>query len=75
MRRLRYRLKRQGMLELDEWLAPLEARLDSAKPEVVAAIARLLEQEPAELMAVMHGRHMPPACLRDALALKPPPCR
>jgi len=27
IRRLRYRLRRQGMLELDEWMAPLEKAL------------------------------------------------
>ena len=75
VKRLRYRLKRQGMLELDEWLAPLDARLEAARPEVLAAIARLLEQEPAELLAVMQGKRMPPVCLRDLLAMKPPPCR
>ncbi|MDX8411509.1 MAG: succinate dehydrogenase assembly factor 2 [Mariprofundaceae bacterium] len=69
VRRLRYRLKRQGMLELDEWLSPLEMVLEAAQPETVAAIAGLLDQEPADLLEVMRGRRMPPACLQDALAM------
>jgi antitoxin CptB len=68
VRRLRYRLKRQGMLELDEWLAPLEVVLEAAQPEAVAAIAGLLGREPVDLLDVMRGKRMPPACLQDVLA-------
>jgi len=70
IRRLRYRLKRQGMLELDEWLGPVGLMLDEASPEMLAELALFLDREPAELLDVMHGRQSPPECLRDVLAIK-----
>jgi len=68
IRMLRYRLNRQGMLELDAWLAPLiQAELDDA--ELVAALEQLLEREPPELEAMMRGESEIPAPLRPSLSL------
>jgi succinate dehydrogenase flavin-adding protein (antitoxin of CptAB toxin-antitoxin module) len=54
VRRLRYRLNRQGMLELDAWLAPL-LHADMDDPELVSAIELLLDCEPPDLQAMMLG--------------------
>jgi succinate dehydrogenase flavin-adding protein (antitoxin of CptAB toxin-antitoxin module) len=54
VRRLRYRLNRQGMLELDAWLAAL-LHADMDDPELVSAIEILLNCEPPELQAIMLG--------------------
>ena len=62
VRRLRYRLNRQGMLELDAWLAPL-LHADMNDPELVAAIELLLGCEPPELQAMMLGELPVPAAL------------
>jgi len=68
VRLLRYRLGRQGMLEIDEWLAPLEPLLESADGEMLTAIAGLLELETAELLDMMHGRRPLPRRLRAVLS-------
>jgi antitoxin CptB len=62
VRRLRYRLNRQGMLELDAWLAAL-LHADMDDPELVAAIELLLNYEPPELQAMMLGELPVPAGL------------
>jgi len=54
IRRFRYRLNRQGMLELDAWLAGL-MRADFSRADVMAAVESLLECEPPQLQAMMHG--------------------
>ena len=54
LRRMRYRLNRQGMLELDAWLARL-IHIDANAPGVMAAIETLLASEPPELQAMMKG--------------------
>jgi len=54
MRRMRYRLNRQGMLELDAWLAPL-LQADFRNPDMAAAIQSLLECEAPDLQSMMHG--------------------
>jgi len=66
-RRLRYRLQRQGMLELDAWLAPLD-EVDLRDREMAEAVAVLLSCEPPELLAMMRGLRPVPACLRPWLA-------
>ncbi len=63
IRRLRYRLNRQGMLELDAWLSPL-LEADFAADGVWAAIDILLQCEPPELQAMMHGEKVVPECLK-----------
>lgn len=67
MRRLRYRLNRQGMLELDAWLAPL-LHADMENPELVAEIELLLDCEPPELQAMMLGESPLPVGLEVFLS-------
>ncbi|ATX82231.1 Succinate dehydrogenase flavin-adding protein, antitoxin component of the CptAB toxin-antitoxin module [Mariprofundus ferrinatatus] len=62
LRRMRYRLNRQGMLELDAWLSPLlEAETDDVR--VLDAIEMLLKCEPPELQNMMAGRSEIPKAL------------
>lgn len=63
LRRMRYRINRQGMLELDAWLGQLQAA-DLQDADVVAAIDRLLQCEVPELQAMMHGQTEIPECLK-----------
>jgi len=66
IRRMRYRLNRQGMLELDAWLSRLlEADLEA--DGVAAAIDGLIALEPPELQSMMHGKTTVPACLKSWL--------
>lgn len=60
MRRVRYRLRRQGMVELDAWLAPLE-RVVLEHPEQIDAIDRLLACEVPQLLAMMQGEAVLPS--------------
>jgi succinate dehydrogenase flavin-adding protein (antitoxin of CptAB toxin-antitoxin module) len=62
VRRLRYRLNRQGMLELDAWLAPL-LNADMDDQELVSEIELLLSCEPPDLQAMMLGELPVPAGL------------
>ncbi len=66
LRRLRYRLCRQGMLELDAWLGRLEPALARMTGPERRALARMLEDAPPpELLAMMHGeRPLPPELAR-----------
>jgi len=66
IRRLCYRLNRQGMLELDAWLNRLH-NADLQTPGVVAAIDGLLQFEAPELQAMMHGEKDVPECLKPWL--------
>jgi succinate dehydrogenase flavin-adding protein (antitoxin of CptAB toxin-antitoxin module) len=66
MRRVRYRLRRQGMAELDAWLAPLE-NVAMSRPDLVDEIERLLACEAPELLAMMHGEVACPALLAEWL--------
>jgi len=67
IRRLRYRLNRQGMLELDAWLAGL-MRADLHSAGIVDAIESILACEPPELQAMMHDESLLPEVLRPWLA-------
>ncbi len=67
-RKLRYRLKRQGMLELDTWLSRLEPVLGNHDEEFSSALEELLNCEPDELLAMMQGRCSVPEALRSWLA-------
>jgi len=67
IRKLRYRLKRQGMLELDVWLSRLEPALKAGGPTVAHAIMRMMECEIPELVAMMHGERSVPSELRSWL--------
>ncbi len=65
MRALAYRLRRQGMLELDLWLAGLDRPEVWEDPEACAALARLLAAEPPQLLAMMRGEApVPPGIAR-----------
>lgn len=70
MRRLRFRLKRQGMAELDTWLAPLEIPLKKGDRCVAAALAGMLDQQPPELVAMMRGELLIPGVLQPWLNVK-----
>jgi len=67
VRRLRYRLKRQGMLELDAWLSRLDAAILLEDRDVVMAVSQLLMCEPPELQAMMHGDEPLPKILEPWL--------
>jgi len=67
IRRLRYRLNRQGMLELDEWMAPLEKALLEGDSETVAQVGEMIATDTPLLLAMMHGEIPLPDCLRPWL--------
>ena len=67
IRRLRYRLNRQGMLELDEWMAPLEKALLSGDSEIVTQVEAMIAADTPDLLAMMHGEIPLPDCLRPWL--------
>lgn len=67
IRRLRYRLNRQGMLELDAWLAPLERALTEGGNEAVMAVEAIVAADTPELIAMMHGEIPVPENLRPWL--------
>ena len=67
VRRLHYRLKRQGMLELDTWLSRLDMAILSEDKDVLVAASQLLTCEPPELQAIMHGDKPLPKILEQWL--------
>lgn len=67
IRRLRYRLNRQGMLELDAWLAPLERALEAGDGECAALVEAIVATDTPELIAMMHGEIPVPEKLRPWL--------
>ncbi|MDQ6970354.1 MAG: succinate dehydrogenase assembly factor 2 [Mariprofundus sp.] len=69
MRRLRYRLNRQGMLELDAWLSPL-LQADFQSDGMMEAVDVLMQCEPPELQAMMHGEQEVPECLKAWLSVR-----
>ncbi|NWF39179.1 succinate dehydrogenase assembly factor 2 [Mariprofundus sp. NF] len=66
IRRMRYRLNRQGMLELDAWLSPL-LDADMQDTGVVSAIELLLQCEAPELQMMMTGETEVPKVLEKWL--------
>jgi succinate dehydrogenase flavin-adding protein (antitoxin of CptAB toxin-antitoxin module) len=50
IRRLRYRLNRQGMLELDAWLAPLEKALTEGDAALVTQVEAIVSTSYDELI-------------------------
>jgi succinate dehydrogenase flavin-adding protein (antitoxin of CptAB toxin-antitoxin module) len=71
LRQLCYRLRRQGMLELDAWLEPLAAHLaQGSDPALAAAASELLAMEPPQLLALMHGERPLPTALVPWLGLR-----
>ena len=55
IRRLQYRLQRQGMLELDAWLSPLLTAVDTKDMLVLTATKELLTYEVPDLLAMQAG--------------------
>jgi succinate dehydrogenase flavin-adding protein (antitoxin of CptAB toxin-antitoxin module) len=70
LRRLRYRLKRLGMLELEEWLARLGPALSSGDGLVFRAVQQLMDMETPQLVAMMHAEMPLPEVLRPWLEEK-----
>ena len=70
LRRLRYRLKRLGMLELEAWLARLEPALGKGDEPVIQAALLLMDMETPQLLAMMHGESPLPEALRSWLEVK-----
>lgn len=68
IRRLQYRLQRQGMLELDVWLSPLISALEANDPDVTAAIESLIHYEVPELLAMQTGSRSIPKELKPWLS-------
>jgi succinate dehydrogenase flavin-adding protein (antitoxin of CptAB toxin-antitoxin module) len=68
LRRIRYRLNRQGMLELDVWLAPLTRVLEQ-RPELAPEVERLLSREAPELISMMQGAKPVPDELKEWLVI------
>ena len=67
IRKLRYRLNRQGMLELDAWLAPLEKALEEGDGETIARVEAIVATDTPELLAMMHDEVEIPKELRPWL--------
>jgi len=60
IRQLRYRLKRQGMLELDVWLSPLQQALEHDDSAILEQVEIILRCEVPELLAMQSGQqHIP----------------
>ncbi len=70
IRKLRYRLKRQGMLELDTWLSCLEPVLKNNNEAFSHALNRLMDSESDDLLAMMRGHCSIPEALRPWLEKK-----
>jgi len=67
IRRLQYRLQRQGMLELDAWLAPLLTALETKNSDVLVAIKKILTYEVPDLLAMQTGSLSIPKALEPWL--------
>ena len=70
IRKLRYRLNRQGMLELDAWLSPLERVLSDIDEGTLAQVKELIAADTPALLAMMHGESDLPELLRPWLERK-----
>ncbi|MDQ6951278.1 MAG: succinate dehydrogenase assembly factor 2 [Mariprofundales bacterium] len=67
LRKALFHLRRQGMCELDAWLAPLESVL-TEQPQLADDVEALLTQEPNRLLAMMEGKLPIPVALRPWLS-------
>ena len=67
IRRLQYRLQRQGMLELDAWLTPLLTAVATKDTAVLAATKKLLTHEAPDLLAMQAGSLAIPKALEPWL--------
>lgn len=70
LRRLRYRLQRLGMLELEGWLGRLQPALDAGDEAVIRAAAVLMEMSTEELQCMMQAQRSLPEVLRPWLEVK-----
>ncbi len=66
-RQLQYRLKRQGMAELDVWLSPLQDALATHDKQLLDSVKTLLTQEVPELLAMQSGQQEVPKELQPWL--------
>jgi len=71
IRRLRYRLKRLGMLELETWLARLEPALATGDVPTIQAALQLIKMETPQLLAMMRHEKPLPDVLRPWLEVNP----
>jgi len=71
LRRLRYRLQRLGMLELETWLARLEPAFANGDVPVIQAALQLIEMETPQLLAMMRHEKPLPDVLRPWLEVNP----
>jgi succinate dehydrogenase flavin-adding protein (antitoxin of CptAB toxin-antitoxin module) len=67
LKKLRFRLRRQGLAELDAWLAPLEEPLLNGDQVVAKALTDLLDLQPVDLLAMMQGQLPVPVPLQSWL--------
>lgn len=72
LRRLRYRLHRLGMLELEEWLGRIEPALAGGDAAAIRAALQLMDMETPMLVAMMHGEEELPEALRACLGSAAP---
>jgi len=64
-----YRLRRQGMLELEAWLQPLERAMQD-HIEIHRDVEALLAMEPPEIEYMMHHPASVPVSLRGFLNIR-----
>jgi len=64
LRKIRYRISRLGMLELEAWLEKLQPALLAGDAVVMDEVLQLLELDTAVLIAMMHGEQPVPAGLK-----------
>jgi antitoxin CptB len=70
LRRLRYRLQRLGILELEAWLSRLEPALEREDEAVMRATQQLMEMPTPQLLSMMHAEIPLPEVLRPWLGEK-----
>jgi len=70
LRRLRYRLKRLGMLELEDWLGRLEPAISRGDQAVIEAAQLIMQMQTPQLLAMMHDELPLPDVLRPWLQVE-----
>ncbi|MDX8391570.1 MAG: succinate dehydrogenase assembly factor 2 [Mariprofundaceae bacterium] len=68
LRKIHYRIRRLGMLELEAWLDRLQPALADGDAVIFKATLQLLELETPILVRMMNGEQPVPAPLRAWLA-------
>jgi len=68
IRRLRYRLGRIGLLEVELWLLPLLAAVETDRAELLDVCEQLLVEEGETLLAMQRGEIDLPSLLQPYLA-------